>query len=509
MSGSVDEVGSRKHNQVVSIYFIRNTHSLTFASLNFSFSKFSSPPSTLFVSSPYTPSFSTVLSFCFCSFEHVGDDDVKHSVLVVESGLIELDNVKVIHQPMISLSEGVDWFVVDMSNVEVMITESAIEGMSFSGGSVISGSGNMKTKNERSVKDENLIHTLSMNNVNITNVSGTDKACVIEGRKVGEMKLIWENVILKTCKSVESVKGGGMILLLSKNCELTLKGSSYKECVVGSKYVEDPGMNMHLKMNDVEGRGGGICLDGVGSGSVVFSLEFLLMNMSFAMNEAFRGRDVYVYCVDILSQVNETQFQFDFREGKYNRTYAIWGNDESGIEKDLMSLIVTHQDDTIYVCGEKKDSGNEKICGTKDLPCSSLVNGLSHLIMEEESRLFVDGWISIYSRVSLSRVSVKGRNGIGSFMCEGGLMKKGERVLMILNEKVHFEMINFRFEKYEGDKNGEIFIESEGEVLFSNCSIGQSETEFRDELWMIFLSMVNGKMKIDTMTVSCIDNDLL
>jgi hypothetical protein len=312
---------------------------------------------------------------------------------------------------------------------------------------------------------------------------------------------------MKTCPSTSSFEGGGIFFLLSRNSELNLKGSSLRDCVAGTKYFEESKMKMNDEEDKVEGRGGGIYLDGGGSSSEILCLQFLLVNMSFVTNDAWRGRDVYILCVDMSRQVNETQFQFDLREGKYNRTYAIWGNDSFGKERDLMELIVTHEDSTIYLSGEKKDVGKEKICGSKDVPCSSFVNGLSHLIVEEESRIFVDGWISIYLRVSLENVDVKGRNGIGSIKCEGGLVKKGERVLMMLNGNVDFEMINFRFVKYEGEKNGEIFMESEGKISLFNCSVGENETEYRDQLRMIFASILNGVMNIMNLTTSMLDCD--
>jgi hypothetical protein len=46
---------------------------------------------------------------------------------------------------------------------------------------------------------------------------------------------------------------------------------------------------------------------------------------------------------------------------------------------------------------------------------------------------------------------------------------------------MEFEIINFRFEKYEGEKNGEVFIGSGGEISLVSCSTGQNDTEKGDE----------------------------
>jgi hypothetical protein len=85
----------------------------------FSFSFFTTPLSSLFVSSPHNPSPSTILSLHSCSFEHTGGGSVCHSLM----------SMKVFREPGITFSFEISWFLVDGGGVEVKIENVMIEGM--------------------------------------------------------------------------------------------------------------------------------------------------------------------------------------------------------------------------------------------------------------------------------------------------------------------------------------------------------------------------------------------
>eukprot|EP00770_Monocercomonoides_exilis_P007832 MONOS_7793.1-p1 / transcript=MONOS_7793.1 / gene=MONOS_7793 / organism=Monocercomonoides_exilis_PA203 / gene_product=unspecified product / transcript_product=unspecified product / location=Mono_scaffold00276:19276-19809(-) / protein_length=178 / sequence_SO=supercontig / SO=protein_coding / is_pseudo=false len=97
----------------------------------------------------------------------------------------------------------------------------------------------------------------------------------------------------------------------------------------------------------VNGKGGGVYLAIKERGE----LNFTFAGMKFSANTASVGNDIFIECFNITFQINERQFQFDFREDNYNRSNAIYGRDlcNNTNDTDLIGFITIHQSDTIIV----------------------------------------------------------------------------------------------------------------------------------------------------------------
>ncbi|KAH7820638.1 uncharacterized protein MONOS_11819 [Monocercomonoides exilis] len=115
-----------------------------------------------------------------------------------------------------------------------------------------------------------------------------------------------QNTLIKNCGSSQSEKGGGMIMKLIEGGYFKCHFSAVSECFCSES-----------------GRGGAIFLD-CSSITSDGPLPFLLENTTFMNNKALTGRDLYVRCTNIKSQISIELFQLDFRP-PFVRDLAMWG----------------------------------------------------------------------------------------------------------------------------------------------------------------------------------------
>eukprot|EP00770_Monocercomonoides_exilis_P016472 MONOS_16440.1-p1 / transcript=MONOS_16440.1 / gene=MONOS_16440 / organism=Monocercomonoides_exilis_PA203 / gene_product=unspecified product / transcript_product=unspecified product / location=Mono_scaffold01741:573-6221(+) / protein_length=1298 / sequence_SO=supercontig / SO=protein_coding / is_pseudo=false len=178
-----------------------------------------------------------------------------------------------------------------------------------------------------------------------------------------------------------SVSEGVFVGIGNSTIELCSGGS--KSC--GGGVCVAVAVDGRFEMNDtvvegceaVEGKGGGVYLRSTVEERE--ALGFVLGNVEFGKNKALVGRDVYVRCWEIESQISERQFVLDLREPRYDRENAIWGG-EGEKEEDLIPLIVVYRSELIFVCGADGEGSDSKPCGNSTLPCRSLDYGLSHVL---------------------------------------------------------------------------------------------------------------------------------
>jgi hypothetical protein len=102
------------------------------------------------------------------------------------------------------------------------------------------------------------------------------------------------------------------------------------------------------------GRGGGIFISTDPSSSSSFPLHLLFEKLTFSMNEATIGRDIFIVCYSIEEQINETLFLYsDIMSASFNRENAMYGREEregnKGEDEDLMEFIIQFQFSTVFV----------------------------------------------------------------------------------------------------------------------------------------------------------------
>ncbi|KAH7830486.1 uncharacterized protein MONOS_13365 [Monocercomonoides exilis] len=199
-----------------------------------------------------------------------------------------------------------------------------------------------------------------------------------------------QNTSMKNCGSSQSEKGGGLIMSLSEGGIFECRFSAISECFCSES-----------------GRGGAIFLD-CSSIASDGPLPFLLENTTFMNNKALTGRDLYVRCTNIRSQISIELFQLDFRP-PFVRDLAMWGCTAQNYydEEDLLELIVGYQSETIFASSSADNASDTRQCGAISGPCSSLNVALSHIIPSAYSNLLIDKSALVSGEASARDVTIK------------------------------------------------------------------------------------------------------
>ncbi|KAH7815560.1 uncharacterized protein MONOS_18302 [Monocercomonoides exilis] len=192
---------------------------------------------------------------------------------------------------------------------------------------------------------------------------------------------------------------------VSEGVFVGIGNSTIELCSGGSKSC---GEGLVEGCEAVEGKGGGVYLRSTVEERE--ALGFVLGNVEFGKNKALVGRDVYVRCWEIESQISERQFVLDLREPRYDRENAIWGG-EGEKEEDLIPLIVVYRSELIFVCGADGEGSDSKPCGNSTLPCRSLDYGLSHVLASSYSQVLIDRESGLRKDCQICSVAVKSLHG--------------------------------------------------------------------------------------------------
>ncbi|KAH7831421.1 uncharacterized protein MONOS_5391 [Monocercomonoides exilis] len=299
-------------------------------------------------------------------------------------------------------------------------------------------------------------------NLNIDNssFSGVKRSgngpSVLESKSEKKICLVVNSSNITEDKAEMSEKGGAIFFTLGSSGSMNLIGSTISHC----------------SCNNNTGRGGGVYLATKERGE----LNFTFVGMKFSSNTARVGNDIFIECFNITSQINESQFRFDLREGKYNRSNAIFGRDECDYTNDtnLIGFVTIHQSDTIIV--SSVNGTNERQCGTSMLPCYSIEHGLIHLTSELISQILVIEESVIEEEMNLKEMSLssKSRENCEVEVKSGIERTRGE--LITTRETVSLLRVNFAFDSNFITQH-ESLISPEGGILeIVNCSFASKQS---------------------------------
>ncbi|KAH7828124.1 uncharacterized protein MONOS_5067 [Monocercomonoides exilis] len=288
-------------------------------------------------------------------------------------------------------------------------------------------------------------------------------------------------------KAETSEKGGAIFFTLGTSGSMKMVDSTISHC----------------SCNNSTGRGGGVYLATKERGE----LDFSFVGMKFSANTARVGNDIFIECFNILSQINETQFQFDLRENYYSRINAIYGRDECDYpnDTDLIGLVTIHQSDTIIV--SSVNGSDERQCGTNTLPCYSIEHGLMHLTSDFMSQVIVVDESVIGCEINLEEMSLSSKS---RKICEVEVKSEIDRTkdsVISTTGEVSLLRVSFVFD-LNFISSHESLISPEGGILeIVNCSFDskQSTGEGNIELANIpfhIINMEKGELQLDGCSVS-------
>ncbi|KAH7814708.1 uncharacterized protein MONOS_18466 [Monocercomonoides exilis] len=347
------------------------------------------------------------------------------------------------------------------SHVDCVLDSVSAELINVEEGCIIS----MRDDDSEQMNSKNAGAGISLNKCsfkNITNNGESGSVVVVGGRGSGS-KLCINSSMLEMCTSSNSQKGGAILFRLSSGGCLDVRGSTIGLCSCSAQ----------------NGCGGGFYVEAVHAGS----LNMLFANIKFDSNIAHIGRDLFVECNNIKEQINETQFQFDLRESKYNRLNAIFGIDRAELcveAVNLIEFIVIYQNDTIFTSSDDGSASEDsKNCGTQALPCLSVGYAVGHLTYDFESQIVVVGEGLIGKEVDVANVSIRSRGSETALLRIGTQLECTRQYVVLCSEAVFFRGISFVV-CAESMRGHGCFVEcSRGTTQMTRCSF-RSDAEMGD-----------------------------
>ncbi|KAH7830825.1 uncharacterized protein MONOS_4121 [Monocercomonoides exilis] len=379
---------------------------------------------------------------------------------------------------MESCNVGNSIFAINNTGVSCHLMNVRVESLNESGGCILS-----IKKSETTTKTNEEGINLVIEKSSFSGVKRSDNgASVLESKSEKKICLVVNESDITEGKTELSEKGGAVFFTLG---------------MFGSMKMIDSTIT-HCSCSNSTGRGGGLYLATKERGG----LNFTFVGMKFSSNTAKVGNDIFIECFNISSQINESQFRFDLREGHYSRMNAIFGIDRCDYQSDtdLIEFVTIHQSDTIIV---SSISGlNEKKCGTNVLPCYSIDHGLIHLTSDILSLIFIVEESVIGGEIDLKEMSL---NSKSREMCEVEVKSsigKTREALVTTAGTVSLLRVIFVFDSNFNSQQ-ESLISSEGGILeIMNCSFTskQSTEEGNVEFAYIPFHIINtakGELRLD------------
>ncbi|KAH7831879.1 uncharacterized protein MONOS_1266p1 [Monocercomonoides exilis] len=305
-----------------------------------------------------------------------------------------------------------------------------------------------------------------------------DGPCVVERVCGGSVKVVVNESTFESCKAGESKKGGVVEFQLNEGGEFRMKG----------------GKIVQSSCSITQGRGGGVYLGTELGGD----LNFVFERMSLSGNNAFVGRDIFVECVNISRQINESQFKMDLRQEVYIQGNAIFGVDKrSDTPVNLMDLITVYQAATIVVSSVLGKGGrNWRKCGTVEQPCLTLGYGLDHVVAEFNSMLAVDGESEVEMEIDILSMVVRSKSWeVASVKIGTGITSTREYMIGV-GGSTAVELVGFKMPRVFLTSHTSLFWMEEGNVMFDRVRFSSLEGDGHKASVPILMKCASGKLEM-------------
>ncbi|KAH7819977.1 uncharacterized protein MONOS_8679 [Monocercomonoides exilis] len=242
-----------------------------------------------------------------------------------------------------------------------------------------------------------------------------------------EARLKMENSSINNCGSISSNEGGGVFFLLDDRGRLEVNHTNVTECFCSNI-----------------GRGGGLFLKSQNVSQK--ALTFVLSNITFKENVTSKGRNVFVKCTDLDSQISESQFLINFGE-PFVRELAICGctADNYGDEEDLLRRVFVFRSEFIFVSSIAGNRSESKNCGEMKGACLSLNVGLSHINPSDYSQLYIWNETALTGSCSAQKVAIKSMEANRNAEIKVREIELESEGVVNTSESVRFEKLSFVF----------------------------------------------------------------
>ncbi|KAH7828430.1 uncharacterized protein MONOS_4587 [Monocercomonoides exilis] len=417
-----------------------------------------------------------------CSFSKNGENNVEeimnYGLIKADGGTVQLEFVK-----MQSLSFSKDVISV-LSSTILNIKNLTMKNIELNGASGLSISkSSRREKNE--VQQDIIIEWSSFEEVT---QNTTENISIIRNENIDEpLKMVIRNTTMKKCGGTRCGKGGGMFCVLNEGGSFDCSFCTISECFCSTT-----------------GRGGWLFLEC--TSATEQPLKFVLSNITFRDNSALRGRDMYIRCNSIETQIVDEQFLLDFRL-PFVKDLAMWGCETDSFvgEEDLLLRVEKYQSETIFVSSVADNHKDSKQCGEFNMPCESLNVGVQHIIPSLYSQMLITEETEIVGKCDARDVIIRSLQSPSAALVHLNSAITNEGNLITISEKVRIERLKFNFGQSFLYSGNSIIHETNGQLSLSFVdfsSIGQSENIEAVTLNSTLLSIENGILHIDNCSVS-------
>ncbi|KAH7825783.1 uncharacterized protein MONOS_7112 [Monocercomonoides exilis] len=325
-------------------------------------------------------------------------------------------------------------------DVEVVLSEDPEMGMS-------------STKMAHDKSNNNIMANIEVNECVFSRVEQKNGNApgLLRGATITGLTLRVNNTTLEGCGSSSSERGGAVLFDLGDDGSVTWEDCRASECFAKSS-----------------GRGGVIFFDC--SSSTQAPLPFRFSNIDFSANTALRGRDVYVRCTNIDTQINETQFNIDFGTS-FNRTFAIWGCTMQTFEdeEDLLLKMLPFMDYVVFSSSTAPEASDAIHCGSSSAPCESVNVGLRHVISGTYSILFIFNDSLIAGPASARDVAIRSADRMEAATVHLDQPVNGaeEEGIIACTLRVEIELITFAFGAHFSSPHPSLLCVKSGSLVLS------------------------------------------
>eukprot|EP00770_Monocercomonoides_exilis_P015776 MONOS_15727.1-p1 / transcript=MONOS_15727.1 / gene=MONOS_15727 / organism=Monocercomonoides_exilis_PA203 / gene_product=unspecified product / transcript_product=unspecified product / location=Mono_scaffold01330:43-5832(-) / protein_length=1912 / sequence_SO=supercontig / SO=protein_coding / is_pseudo=false len=316
----------------------------------------------------------------------------------------------------------------------------------------------------------------------------TDDIPIIRNVNDESLKIVMRNTTMKKCGGKRCGKGGGMFNVLNEEGNFDCSFCTISECFCSNT-----------------GRGGWMFLEC--TSTVEHPLNFVLSNITLKDNTALKGRDVYVRCHSIETQIADEQFLLDFR-APFVKDLAVWGctTDSFEGEEDLLLRVVKYLSETIFVSSVSENHKDSKQCGEFSMPCQSLDVGVQHIIPSSYSQLLISKETVIVGECEAMDLIIRSLQSSSAALVHlNSTININEGSLISISETVRIEKLKFDFGQSFSYSGSSIIHEANAQLSLSSVdfsSVGQSENIESVVLNSTLLSIKNGILHIDNCSVS-------
>ncbi|KAH7827135.1 uncharacterized protein MONOS_12631 [Monocercomonoides exilis] len=419
----------------------------------------------------------TVKDCSFTKMEESGEEIINIELIQADGGTTQLEFVKV---QSLCFSQDI---ISVLSSTILKIKNLTMKNVELDGASGLSISKSSR-REKNHVEQDVLIECSSFEEVT---QNTTNDIPIIRNDNDEPLKMVIRNTTMKRCGGLKCGKGGGMFCGLNEGGTFDCSFCTISECFCSTT-----------------GRGGWLFLEC--TWTVEQPLNFVLSNITFKDNSALRGRDAYVRCHSIETQIGEKQFLLDFR-APFVKELAMWGctTDSFVGEEDLLLMVVRYQSETIFVSSVADNHTDSKQCGEFSAPCHSLDTGVQHIIPSSYSQLLVSEETIINGECSAHNVSIHSLESPSAALVHLNSTITDEGSLITTSENVRIERLKFNFGKSFCYSGSSIIHEANGQLSLSIVdfsSVVESNSIPSVALNSTLLSIANGILHVDNCSVS-------